>query len=135
MLITSNPKFIETYGESVEIAPDADAVLTQEVIDKFKMPRCSNPKCGSDRLKPDVVFFGDNVKRDIVDFCYNKVEESDVLLVLGSTLEVYSSYRFARHAAENNVEIINIGIGPTRADKFQQLKLECDLVEFCRKFE
>jgi len=84
-----NPGFLEGTGfDSIKEAPDADAVIDdQSLVEKFRMMKCES--CGSDRLKPDVVFFGDNVPRKTVDLCYDMVDKSDCLLVLGSTLEVY----------------------------------------------
>jgi len=126
-----NPNYLEKYAQKVLLAPDDDAIVSGDVVEKFNMATCDN--CGSDRLKPDVVFFGDNVNRDIVDFCYEKVENSDLLLILGSTLEVFSSYRFAIHANKHDVDIISVGIGKTRADKYLKYKLECNLEEFCER--
>jgi len=125
-----NPEFLK--GGGYQEAPDADAVIDSGLIDRFRMVNCDN--CGSDRLKPDVVFFGDNVPRDTVDKCYDLVDESDCLLVLGSTLEVYSSYRFARRASGNNTPIYIVNIGPTRADKLKTAQLECKLADFCKRF-
>jgi len=129
-----NPKFLEGTGfDSIKEAPDADAVIDdQSLVEKFKMANCKS--CGSDRLKPDVVFFGDNVPRNTVDLCYDMVDESDCLLVLGSTLEVYSSFRFARRASEKNTPIYIVNIGPTRADKLKTAQLECQLADFCARF-
>lgn len=125
-----NPEFL--VGGIYEMAPDADAVIENSLIDKFTMVDCIS--CGSDRLKPDVVFFGDNVPRNTVDLCYNMVDGSDCLLVLGSTLEVYSSFRFARRASEKNTPIYIVNIGPTRADKLKTAQLECQLADFCTRF-
>ena len=68
-----------------EIRPDAD-------YDSFVLPQCGN--CGSETLKPNVVFFGDNVPKSTVDYCYDQVDASDSILVVGSSLEVYSAFRF-----------------------------------------
>lgn len=124
-----NPDFNQDYVA----APDADAVIdSKEVLDSFNMAECD--RCGSDRLKPDIVFFGDNVPRDVVDRCYNSVDESDALLVLGSTLEVYSSFRFAVRAHKNGTPIYIVNIGKTRAHKLNPVQLECQLTDFCKKF-
>lgn len=68
------------------IAPDSDVQLTEEQIKGFCMPRC--PKCNGGRLKPDIVFFGDNVDRRIVESVNEKIAFSDALLVVGSTIQV-----------------------------------------------
>lgn len=77
-----NPDF---NVESTEIAPDADVHLSPELTETFKIPNCD--KCGG-ILKPDVVFFGENVRKEKVFETYKRVEESDAVLVLGSSLEV-----------------------------------------------
>lgn len=127
-----NPTYIEEYANSPALAPDADAILEESVISKFNMATCKN--CGSNKLKPDIVFFGDNVKVDVVDYCYDKVDTSDLVLVMGSTMQVYSSYRFALRAKKAGIPIISINIGDTRADKFLKYKLECNLCEFAERF-
>ncbi|XP_074655017.1 NAD-dependent protein lipoamidase sirtuin-4, mitochondrial-like [Tubulanus polymorphus] len=104
---------------SQEIAPDGDVQLSQEQVDGFQMPVC--PSCGNDTLKPEVVFFGDNVNRKIVDFVFEKVEESDGVLVVGSSLEVYSGYRFVSRAADKKKPISIINIGAGRGDKHADL--------------
>lgn len=72
-------------AEATEIAPDGDVFIPDDLVERFRVPICKS--CGGD-LKPDVVFFGDNVKKPIVDYCMVKVDESDSLLVLGSSLQV-----------------------------------------------
>ncbi|CAG2203280.1 SIR2L4 [Mytilus edulis] len=85
-----------------------------------RVPSCQ--KCGG-VLKPEIVFFGDNVPRPRVDFVFDKVKESDSLLVLGSSLEVYSGYRFVNAAHEQKKPIAIVSIGPTRADKLADIKI------------
>lgn len=127
-----NPDFLsKATANRYEDAPDADALIDPSVIDSFNMAECD--RCGSDRLKPDVVFFGDNVPRDRVDRCYHAVDQSDALLVLGSTLEVYSSFRFALRASKNGIPIYIVNIGQTRAQKLNPIQLECQLAEFCTR--
>ena len=128
-----NPDFLKKYSHQVTYAADADSILTDDIIAKFKMIEC--PNCGSDRLKPDIVFFGDNVRGSVVDRCYEKVEESDLLLVLGSTMEVYSSFRFARRAHDLGIPIVSVNLGRTRADKLIDVKLECQLTDFVQSFQ
>jgi len=127
-----NPTFKSKAG--YEAAPDADAIIDPAAIKTFKMINC--PDCNSDRLKPDVVYFGDNVNKSVVDACYDQVEHSDALLVLGSTLQVYSSYRFAMHAHKHKIPIFIVNVGETRACKknLTTLHLDCSLTEFCEQF-
>jgi NAD-dependent SIR2 family protein deacetylase len=72
-------------------------------------------------LKPDVVFFGDNVDRTIVQTVYDNIDDCDALLVIGSSLKVFSGYRFCRYAAEKGKPIASINPGVTRADDLMEL--------------
>lgn len=94
--------------------------MFQEQVDKFKAPLC--PKCDGP-LKPDIVFFGDNVPKDRVDLVRSNVTKSDAIFVLGSSLTVYSSYRIILQAKEENKEIALLNIGPTRADDLIDIKI------------
>eukprot|EP01127_Copromyxa_protea_P012391 TRINITY_DN322_c0_g1_i1.p1 TRINITY_DN322_c0_g1~~TRINITY_DN322_c0_g1_i1.p1 ORF type:complete len:248 (+),score=33.29 TRINITY_DN322_c0_g1_i1:288-1031(+) len=89
---------------------------------EFKLPTCFY--CNSSNLKPDVVFFGESVDKTIVQRCFKNVEESDGLLVVGSSLTVFSSYRFIKHATALNIPIAIINVGETRADSDPVLKIE-----------
>lgn len=112
--------------ESLEIAPDGDVLLTDEQVEDFKVPGCE--KCGG-ILKPDVVFFGDNVPVPKVDFVYGQVDSCDGLLVLGSSLHVYSGFRFANRAASQGKPIAIVNIGPTRADNLVNIKIDAKCSE------
>ena len=127
-----NPDFDDLVGSTMSFAPDADAILTPEQILEFRPLNCES--CGSDRLKPEVVFFGDNVPKPVVEFCYEKIDESDLLLVLGSTLQVYSSYRFAVRSSKAGKKIVSVGIGETRAAKITDHHLDAGLLDFIKKF-
>lgn len=72
-------------AEAHGLAPDGDVFLTEEQVQSFQVPSCS--RCGGP-LKPDVVFFGDTVNPDKVDFVHKRVKEADSLLVVGSSLQV-----------------------------------------------
>jgi len=102
------------------VAPDGDAEIAQESIDRFAVASC---ECEG-ILKPDIVFFGENVPRDRVADSMRAVEQSDALLVVGSSLAVWSGYRFARAAAERGVPIGIVNVGWTRADELASLKIE-----------
>ncbi len=104
-----------------ELAPDGDAEIPSAALDGFVVPGCLI--CAG-LLKPDVVFFGDNVPAARVDDCYRRVDEADVLLVVGSSLHVYSGFRFARHAHQQKRPVVILNQGPTRADELAQVKLE-----------
>lgn len=104
-------------------APDGDADIDDAAIARFLPPRCT--QCGG-RLKPDVVFFGDNVPRARVDQATAALDAADAMLVAGSSLMVWSGFRFARaaHAAGKPLAIANLG--HTRADDLATLKLDAD---------
>ena len=100
------------------LRPDGDVYIEPNVVEKFNIPPC--PKCGGN-LKPNIIFFGDNVPKSRVEQVYSMVGESDALLVVGSSLQVYSGYRFVLHALEKNKEIAVLNIGPTRADHLNSI--------------
>lgn len=105
-------------------APDGDADIDARAIDRFAPPRCE--RCG-DLLKPDVVFFGENVPSARVDAARRTLTRADALLVAGSSLMVYSGYRFARLAADLGLPIAIVNRGRTRADEFAELKVVGDI--------
>jgi NAD-dependent SIR2 family protein deacetylase len=75
-------------------------------------------------LKPDVVFFGETVPRDVVDEARDRLESSDAMLVVGSSLMVYSGFRFVQMAAKKGIPIAAVNLGRTRADDLLTLKVE-----------
>ncbi|MCA1454018.1 NAD-dependent protein deacetylase [Bradyrhizobium sp. BRP22] len=101
-------------------APDGDADL-EEDFSSFVIPSCQS--CGG-VLKPDVVFFGENVSRDIVATAKSHLDEADAMLVVGSSLMVYSGFRFVQMAAQKGLPIAAINLGRTRADHHLTLKVE-----------
>ena len=103
--------------------PDGDAVLEDEDTNGFDVPEC--PACGG-IVKPDVVFFGENVPVDRVEQAYRAVESSDALLVVGSSLMVYSGLRFPRRAHEHGKPVAILNHGRTRADEIASLRLDSD---------
>ena len=88
----------------------------------FRVPSC--PTCSSGLLKPDIVFFGDNVPKERVDTVRDEVKQCDGLLVLGSTLTVFSAYRIVLQAAELHKPIAIVNIGETRGDKHAVIKID-----------
>jgi NAD-dependent SIR2 family protein deacetylase len=109
-----------SVGGDVEIAPDGDAELGADAIAGFRVPACA---CGG-AWKPDVVFFGENVPRATVDDAWALFDRGEVLLVAGSSLTVWSGYRFVRRAAERGVPVAIVNVGPTRGDDDATVKLE-----------
>jgi NAD-dependent SIR2 family protein deacetylase len=102
-------------------APDGDADVDAAVVASFAAPRCE--RCG-DLVKPDVVFFGENVPRDRYARACAALAGADALLVAGSSLMVYSGFRFARLAHEAGLPIAIVNRGRTRADDLAELKIE-----------
>lgn len=101
-------------------APDADVFVSQSDIDKFRTPKCGH--CGG-TLKPDVVFFGDSVPQHRVVEINSRLLESDAGLVIGSSVETYSSFRHVRYCKELGKPLLIINIGPTRADTLASVKV------------
>jgi NAD-dependent SIR2 family protein deacetylase len=118
-----NPEWVGLRASS---APDGDADLEGYDFGRFRIPDC--PVCGG-LLKPDVVFFGENVPRVRYEAARTALEDSDAVLVVGSSLAVYSGFRFARIAHEAGKSIALLNRGHTRADAIASLKLEADCVE------
>ncbi len=121
-LRAANPEFAAT---GARINPDGDVELADAAVAAFRLVPCT--ACGSELLKPDVVFFGENVPRDRVEYCYRLVDESRSLLVLGSSLTVMSGLRFVRHAAKRGIEIAIVNQGETRGDACATLRLHAQL--------
>jgi NAD-dependent SIR2 family protein deacetylase len=111
VLQKTNPGWSHLYAIT---APDGDADLDHSSTQDFHIPTCAN--CDG-MLKPDVVFYGDAVPRPRVEAAMNALEESDAVLVVGSSLSVYSGYRFCLRAQELGLPILAINQGRTRADE------------------
>jgi NAD-dependent SIR2 family protein deacetylase len=102
-------------------APDGDADLEGHDFSTFNVPACQ--RCGG-VLKPDVVFFGENVPRDFVETASRHLQKSDGMLIVGSSLMVYSGFRFVQMAARAGLPIAAVNLGRTRADDLLALKVE-----------
>lgn len=102
------------------IRPDGDIDLPSEVEANFKQATCN---CCSGILKPDIVFFGDNVPKERVNRIKDLISKSDSLLILGSSLTVFSAYRFVLQGVEEQKKIAIVNIGATRADNYANLKI------------
>jgi len=117
MLVARNPTWAQLDARE---APDGDADLESRDFSDFDVPPC--PYCGG-LIKPDVVFFGESVPRDRVDRAMQALHDSDAMLVVGSSLMVYSGYRFAQAAADAGIPIAAVNLGNTRADPLLALKV------------
>ena len=100
---------------------DLDGIIDYE---KFVVPCC--PRCGGGILKPKVVFFGDNVNSQVVQDIYKSVDESDALLIVGTSLEVYSAYRFVDRFAKKSNNICILNQGKTRSDANHKLLIRSE---------
>jgi len=114
-----NPGFLESAGSRVETAPDGDAVLAE--VAGFRLADCRG---SGGVLKPDVVFFGENVPAERVQRAMAPIASSDAMLVVGSSLMIYSGFRFVTAAADAGKPIAAINLGRTRADDLLALKVE-----------
>ena len=117
-LLAANPAWAALPARA---APDGDADLAQTDFSSFAVPACA--RCGG-MLKPDVVFFGESVPRERVETALAALARADALLVAGSSLMVFSGYRFALAAAAQGKPIVAVNLGRTRADALLALKVE-----------
>jgi NAD-dependent SIR2 family protein deacetylase len=120
-LAALNPGYESRLGE---VAPDGDVVLADTA--DFRVAPCL--ACGGD-LKPDVVFFGENVPKDRVNRCYALVAEAEALVVLGSSLQVMSGLRFVKAARRRDLPIVLVNRGATRGDDLATLKVDAGCAE------
>lgn len=117
VLLELNPHL---RGRTAPLAPDGDA----ELVAPARVPSCA--QCQG-VLKPHVVFFGENVPRDRVNISSEWVRSAEVLLVLGSSLTVFSGYRFVKRASEWGVDVGIVNLGSTRGDALATLKLDAEI--------
>jgi len=124
-LISNNPELWEYARSSgVDAGPDGDANIDDWDMEKVVVPSCQ--KC-SGVLKPNVVFFGGNVPAARVQSAKASLKQSDALLVIGSSLMVFSGYRFCKYAKDLDIPIAVINQGMTRADDLLTIKLDMDI--------
>ncbi|MFD7367328.1 NAD-dependent protein deacetylase [Nocardiopsis alba] len=121
-----NPGFADEVDD-VEIAPDADAVLAR--TEHFRVADCAD--CGG-TLKPDIVYFGENVPKPRVLEAYSMVEAARALLVVGSSLTVFSGRRFVKRAVELGRPVVILNRGETRCDDLATLTVDQGCSEVLR---
>jgi NAD-dependent SIR2 family protein deacetylase len=102
-------------------APDGDAEVPVETVSSFAIPACL--VCGG-VLKPDVVFFGGSVPRERVESAFAMLDAADALLVVGSSLAVFSGYRFVLRARDKNIPIAIVNQGETRGDPHAAVRID-----------
>jgi len=103
-------------------APDGDTLLDPAFEERFQVPHC--PYCNGQRLKPDVVFFGENVAQPTAAKAMAAVAHAEGLLVVGSSLMAYSAFRLCKAMVEQGKPVIAINLGKTRGDELLQVKFE-----------
>jgi NAD-dependent deacetylase sirtuin 4 len=120
-LRAQNPGF---ESRVAELAPDGDADLAEALIEDFRVVDCGS--CGG-ALRPDVVFFGENVPRPRVDAAFALLARAGSLWVIGSSLAVYSGLRFVHHAHKHGLPVAVLCFGPTRGDPFASLRIDAGI--------
>lgn len=103
------------------LAPDGDAQLAARFLEAFRTPHC--PCCGSDMLKPDVVFFGGGVEPAHAQAAWKAVESAPGMLIVGSSLMAYSSFRLCQEMSRQGKRLLAINLGRTRADGLLSVKV------------
>jgi NAD-dependent SIR2 family protein deacetylase len=121
-LRAANPHF---DAHVATVNPDGDAELADADLAKFRMVACAG--CNGDMVKPDVVFFGENVPKQRVVSCFELVESASALLVLGSSLTVMSGFRFVRRAAAIGLPVAIVNQGTTRGDDLASVRVDAPL--------
>jgi NAD-dependent SIR2 family protein deacetylase len=121
----ANADWRDRFGTVDQLKPDGDVDLDATAVAGFQVVDCL--ACGSGPLKPDVVFFGENVPPSRVASCYQLVRGCRLLLVLGSSLTVASGFRFVRRAAENGIPVAIVNQGVTRGDSLAAVRLDAPL--------
>jgi NAD-dependent SIR2 family protein deacetylase len=109
------------HADEADFAPDGDAELARDRVAGFEVPACE--RCGG-VLKPAVVFFGETVPPQKVVDAMSSVDDADALLVAGSSLTVWSGFRFVKRAADLGLPIAIVNIGPTRGDELASVRVE-----------
>jgi NAD-dependent SIR2 family protein deacetylase len=124
LLSEANAGWLQRHDQVLS-RPDGDVELDD--THGFVVPGCAG--CGG-RLKPHVVFFGENVPKDRVARCYAALDEADVLLVAGSSLTVMSGLRFVRYAAKAGLPVVIVNRGTTRGDPLATVKVDAGCSEW-----
>ena len=130
-VLSSRAKYQETLAQAnphlepaaAAYLPDGDADLGEEACRDVVIPPC--PACGG-MLKPDVVFFGGSVAPAVVSEAFDSLESADVVLLVGTSMQVYSGYRFCKRAAELDISITSVNLGVSRAEELISVNLRAD---------
>ena len=128
LLSAANPGWLLEHA-NVAARPDGDVDLDETI--GFVVPACTG--CGG-RLKPHVVFFGENVPKARVERCYAAIDDADALLVAGSSLTVMSGLRFVRYAAKAGLPVVIVNRGITRGDDLATVKVDAGCSEWLSRW-
>jgi len=131
-ILLANPAWAEGEFRAASAGPDGDARIEPPADGSFQVPSCL--RCGG-VLKPDVIFFGENVPRGRVERAFAMLKEADMLLVVGSSLAIYSGYRFVLQAREDEKPVAIVNQGPTRGDPLAAVRIEAALGEALPRLE
>lgn len=127
VLLSQNADWMARFGAGdVASAPDGDADVPAQALSTFQVPACET--CEG-VMKPDVVFFGENVPKERVDAAWRLMDRAEVLLVVGSSLTVFSGRRFVYGAQKSGIPVAIVNLGPTRGDGLARVKVEGRLGE------
>ncbi|MCB9754047.1 MAG: NAD-dependent protein deacetylase [Myxococcales bacterium] len=117
-LLARNPGWLR---HAAELAPDGDATVSDAAVAHFEVVDC---RACAGPLKPNVVFFGESVPRARVDAAYAMLAEARALLVVGSSLAVFSGYRFVKRAQDLGIPTAILNLGPTRGDPLAAVRVD-----------
>jgi NAD-dependent SIR2 family protein deacetylase len=120
-LVDGNAAWLTARSAEARLAPDGDSELAADAVESFRVVSCL--ACSDGALKPDVVFFGGTVPEATVSAAHQLVDQAEALVVIGSSLAVYSGFRFVRRARERGLPVGLVNLGPTRADELAQARL------------
>ena len=121
-----NPHISGIEIKKPALRPDGDADVGDELVHEIKVPQCLG--CNG-LLKPNVVFYGSTVNKEIVNYLLDRLQKAKALLVIGTSLMVYSSFRFCKYANENQIPMACVNQGLTRGDSLFSLKVGGDCSE------
>jgi NAD-dependent SIR2 family protein deacetylase len=121
-LVEENPNICERLTTRGEDCPDGDFHVSDEELRQISIPQCS---CGGS-YRPHVVLFGENVAEPVVSTVFDRVNNCDLLLCCGTSLKVYSAFRFVSAAREKGVKIVLLNRGATRADSIADAKYDIE---------
>lgn len=120
-LLAANAAWLEEWVATAAPRPDGDVELPESAYDTFAVPTC--PLCGSDMLKPRVVFYGGNVPAPVTEASLELARGADVTLAVGTTLSTWSAYRLAKATVAGGGQLGIINFGPGRADDLATVRV------------